>query len=144
MRWLKHLLLAFVVVPAVEIVVLIKVGGLIGALPTVLLLLVMGLVGGLVWRFQGLYTWFRVREALARGQMPTIEMLEGGALLVAGTLFVIPGFVSDIVGVLLLMPFIRRPLLRWLLRRLGLTRRPGPPAGGAGPNVIEGEFRRDD
>jgi len=112
----RILFLVFLVVPLVEIYLLIKVGGLIGALPTVFLVVFTAVLGAFLLRMQGLSTLARVQAALARGELPAMEILEGAVLLVAGALLLTPGFFTDTLGFLALVPNIRRAALRALLR----------------------------
>ena len=140
------LLAVFVGAPLVELYVLIEVGGEIGAIPTIALSVFTAVLGGLLVRMQGLSVVLRVQQALGREELPAIELLEGAVLLATGVLLLLPGFITDALGFLLLIPALRRALVvNWLKRRGNL--RPGGP--GPGPDAgrqgyIEGEFRRDD
>ncbi len=136
------LFVAFVVVPLVEIYTLIQVGQVIGAWWTVLLLVLDSMVGAWLVRREGGRAWRALTTALQTGRMPTQELADGGLVLVGGTLMLTPGFVTDAVGILLILP-LTRPLARRLLakvvaRRLlgGQTNRPGPGSGGS---VVRGE-----
>lgn len=141
--------LFFVVVLLValaEIYLFAKVGQLIGATNTVLLVVLTAFVGVVLLRLQGFVTVNRVRGALARGELPALPLLEGFGLLVAGGLLLLPGFLTDAVGLALFVPGIRRAVIR---RLVGSSLMPRPPVGPAperrGPRVIEGEVtRRDD
>ena len=115
------LALVFVVLPVVEIYVLIRIGQVIGAWWTVLLLLADGVFGSWLMKREGSRTWRALREALERGRMPARELADGALVLVGGTLLVTPGFVSDVAGLFLVLPF-TRPLARAALTRF-LTRR---------------------
>lgn len=144
---LPTLILLFLVVPLVEIYVLIEVGQVIGALPTIGLCVLTALLGGGLLRHQGLRTMLRAQENIVRGQVPAIEMLEGIALAVGGALLLTPGFLTDTIGFLCLIPWTRRMLVRAALRRMNVTW--GPPPGGRGPggadrHTLEGDYRRHD
>jgi len=143
----RMLLLAFLLVPLAEIYVLIQVGGVIGALSTVALVVLTAVLGAALIRTQGLATIERMRAALDRGEVPAVEILEGVCLLLAGALLLTPGFVTDSVGFVLLVPRLRRSAILALLER-GVIRSAGPgprgPSGGDGGRVIEGEYRRED
>ncbi|MEA3303931.1 MAG: FxsA family protein, partial [Pseudomonadota bacterium] len=116
------LLAIFVLIPATELYVLIEVGSEIGALSTIWLVILTALVGGWMVRQQGLAVMFRVREQLERGEPPAIEMMEGVLLLLIGILLLLPGFITDTLGFLLLIPPLRRWLiLNWLKRRGNIT-----------------------
>ena len=120
------LFLAFLLVPIAEIYVLIQVGGLLGALPTIALVVFTAVLGSMLIRSQGLATLARVRTSMARGEVPAVELLEGMCLLVAGALLLTPGFVTDSVGFTLLVPPLRRAMILSLLERGVL--RPAPNA----------------
>jgi UPF0716 protein FxsA len=115
------LALVFVVLPVVEIYVLIRIGQVIGAWWTVLLLLADGVFGSWLMKREGSRAWRALREALERGRMPARELADGALILVGGTLLVTPGFVSDVAGLFMVLPF-TRPLARAALTRF-LTRR---------------------
>ena len=140
-------LLLFVGIPLVELYLLIEVGSEIGAIPTLFLTVFTAVLGGLLVRLQGFTTALRVREAMERGEMPAIEMLEGVVLLVAGIMLLLPGFITDAIGFLCLVPPVRRGLLLAFLRRSGVLRSSGSapePDSESRPRVIEGEFKRED
>jgi len=140
------LLLLFVLVPVVEIYFLIQVGGLIGALPTVLLVILTAVAGASLVRYQGLSTMGRLQATLARGEVPAVEMLEGMILLVGAVLLLTPGFVTDAVGFACLIPALRHALALRALKHFMVAPGPGPfgtpPARG--PRTLEGEFHRDE
>ncbi len=144
------LLVLFLAIPLVEIYLLIKVGGIIGAFPTVFMVVFTAVLGAWLLRIQGFATMNRVRHTLAQGGIPAIEMLEGAVLLVAGALLLTPGFFTDAIGFLCLIPSLRRALIRWMMGRFMM-----PPGGFGNPgqgtgthpdriNTIEGEYRRED
>lgn len=146
------LLLLFFLVPLVEIYLLIKIGGVIGAMPTVFLVVFTAVLGAWLLRLQGLSTLNRVRGMLMRGEVPAVEMLEGVVLLIGGALLLTPGFFTDTLGFLALIPFTRRRFILWVLKRgllkvsgvathPGGQRRPGPDHRG--PTTLEGEFKRE-
>jgi len=148
------LLLLFVLVPLVEIYLLIQVGGVIGALPTIALVVLTAVLGAGLMRVQGLSTLARAQASLDRGEIPATELLEGVLILMAGAVLLTPGFVTDAIGFVLLVPPWRAALARhFLARRIvhfrGHSRGSGPGAGGARRRpggrgrVIEGEYRED-
>ena len=139
-------LLLFVGIPLTELYFLIKVGSQIGAFPTIFLTIFTALVGGLMVRIQGFSTLMRVREMTQRNEMPAIEVMEGAVLLVCGLLLLLPGFITDVVGFVFLVPPIRRWLLTAGLQGSGILRplHPEPPDSRRGQDVIEGEFRREE
>jgi UPF0716 protein FxsA len=152
------LVLAFLVVPVVEIYVIVQVGQQIGALPTVVLLLVESALGAWIVRHEGRRAWQALQVAVTGGQLPSRELADAALVLVGGTLLLTPGFVTDIFGFFLILPF-TRPIARRLLTgflarratiavaRFGPAGRPGGPVfrppGGTGP-VVPGEVVRDE
>jgi len=102
--------LAFVLVPIVEIAVFIKVGGLIGVLPTLALVIGIAIFGTWLLRQQGLQTFNKAQSALSRGEMPVGEMMDGFFLVLAALLMVTPGLLTDAIGFLLLVPAVRTML----------------------------------
>jgi UPF0716 protein FxsA len=113
------LLLLFIVMPIVEIYVIIQVGQAIGALWTIGLLIVDSIVGARLLSWQGRAAWRSFQEALAAGRMPHNEILDGVMVVVGGTLLLTPGFITDIFGLILLVPPTRTVLRRFFLRSLG-------------------------
>jgi len=137
----RFFFILFLLVPLLEIYLLIQVGGLIGAIPTVFLVVFTAVLGAQLLRFQGLSTMNRVRATLERGEIPATEMLEGAVLLVGGALLLTPGFFTDALGFLCLVPVVRRRLVLWFVERYVVTH---PGAGQErGPRTLEGEFRRE-
>lgn len=128
------LFLIFILVPVVELSVLIRVGDILGAWTTVALCLFTALVGASLVRSQGLSTLMQAREKLARGESPGQEVIEGMMLAAAGVLLVIPGFVTDFIGLLLLTPLTRGPIARYLLKRaqIKVSKQGGFSAGFGG------------
>jgi len=139
-------LLLFIGIPLTELYFLIKVGSQIGAFPTIFLTIFTALLGGWMVRIQGFSTLLRVREAMEKGEMPAIEMLEGAILLICGFLLLLPGFITDVVGFIFLIPPVRRWLLTVGLQSSGILRPiQGAPAEPARKQeVIEGEYRREE
>lgn len=127
------LIVLFIVVPIAELYVIIKVGELIGVLPTLILLLADAMLGSLLLRHQGRGAWRRFNEALAERRFPGREVVDGVLIVIGGTLLLTPGFLSDLAGLFLLLPP-TRALSRRLLRRftvgrfavVGLGGGPGP------------------
>ena len=115
------LFLIFLVVPFIELFVLIRVGQVIGALPTIGLLILVSIVGAWLVKREGFATLARARERIEARQVPGREIVDGVLILFAGALLVTPGFVTDVLGVLLLLPPVRATMrattVRWLARR---------------------------
>ncbi len=114
---LGKLFLLFAVIPVAEIYVLVSVGGVIGVLPTVALVLLTALVGAHLARMQGLAVMMRIRENLAQGFMPAEELLDGLLIFLAGMTLLTPGFLTDIMGLLILLPATRNIFKRWLRKK---------------------------
>jgi UPF0716 protein FxsA len=150
--------LLLIALPFAELALLIKTGQTIGIWATLGLVIGAGLLGAIVWSHQGLSVARKTRAALAQGKPPVGPVLDGAFLLLAGLLLIMPGFLTDVAALLLLVPPVRRRFARWSIRRLverahvrvatydaTIERRPGsaPSRGPArdGP-VIEGEFER--
>jgi len=112
------LFLAFTLIPVVELYLLIKVGSVIGALNTILLVILTGASGAYLARLQGLQTMFQVRARLQQGEMPAEDLLDALIILAAGIVLLTPGFLTDIAGLLLLLPMSRRKFKKWLRRNL--------------------------
>ena len=143
-------LLLLIGAPLVELYVLIEVGSEIGALSTILLSVFTAILGAALVRLQGVSVLLRVQETLARGEAPALEMLEGAVLMMAGVMLLFPGFITDAMGFLMLVPPLRRKLIVAVLKRSGAM---GPAPGGRTGNegedirrvtIIQGEYRRED
>ena len=111
------LFLLFAVVPVAEIYVLVSVGSVIGVLPTIALVLLTALAGAHLARMQGLSVMLRIRENLAQGFMPAEELLDGLLIFMAGMVLLAPGFLTDIAGLLILLPTTRNMFKRWLRKK---------------------------
>lgn len=144
--WL--LLVAFVLVPLVEIYVIIQVGQVIGAWWTIGLLVADSIFGSWLVKREGGRAWRALRVALAEGRMPARELADGALIVVGGTLMLAPGFVSDLLGVLLILPVTRplgrRALARFISSRLAVTTGVGHASGPwtrrrPGPDVVRGD-----
>ena len=154
-------LFLFIVMPIVEMTILIKVGAVIGALNTIGLVLLTAIIGAALLRQQGLSTLLRANQRLNSGELPAKEVAEGLILAVGGALLLTPGFVTDGIGFLCLIPGSRHWLAGQALKRMvvagqsgGFTFQagPGPFGPGADPfgssrrpsdrdDIIEGEYR---
>ena len=160
-------LLLFIIVPLVELYFIIVIGGAIGAIWTVLLVVITAVIGVNLLRVQGMSTLTRAQRSMAQGQIPAMEMMEGIALAVAGVLLITPGFITDTIGFLCLIPASRQAIIRYILARSSMQtgfgaqsaswqskqshqqqQKPGtespetkrPKVG----RTIEGEYRRED
>jgi UPF0716 protein FxsA len=120
MPMLLKLFLAFTLVPVAEIYLLLKVGGQIGAVKTVLIVIATGIAGAYLARMQGLQTMLKVRLSMQQGHLPTEELLDAVLIFVAGVVLLTPGFITDAAGLLLLIPETRFYAKRFIRRRLEL------------------------
>ena len=143
MRVLHLLFLLFIVVPLVEIYLLLEVGGIIGAVPTIGLVVLTAAAGAALVRAQGFSTIRQVRRSMEAGEIPAVAIVEGIFLLVAGALLLTPGFLTDAVGFGCLIPPLRRGLImRFIEARVIHPHHPAAPRHHG--DVIEGEFERED
>jgi UPF0716 protein FxsA len=111
------LLFIFIVVPIAEIYVLIQIGEAIGVLPTIALLIADSVLGAWLMRTQGRAAWLRFNAALAEGRVPGREVMDGALVIFGGAFLLTPGFLSDILGVILLLPPTRAIVRRILVKR---------------------------
>jgi UPF0716 protein FxsA len=140
------LLALILVVPIAELVVLLQVADGIGIPETILLLLAVSAVGAWLCKREGVGVVRRIQATVERGKVPTRELVDGGLILLAGALLITPGFLSDLVGILLLLPpsraVVRSVVLATLARRaqLRITTIPGYGSpGGTGSTGNPGE-----
>jgi len=146
---------AFIAVTLLEIYLLIQAGHVIGAGWTVFLVVLTAVIGAALVRVQGVSAFARVQSRLAVGELPAVPMLEGLVIFIAGALLLTPGFFTDTLGFLCLVPTLRQFLIRHALRRgmlhaAGFHRASAGRHGGAAPRrpaggtILEGESRRVD
>lgn len=127
------ILLALVLVPLIEIYFLVQVDRRIGTLPTILLLILVSIVGAWLVKREGRAAWSRLRAAMSRGEVPTKEAADGAMILFGGALMLTPGFITDIFGLLLILPptraalkgTFRKLLGGWILTRAGVVGKAG-------------------
>ena len=133
---LPLLLLLFIALPIAELYVIIQIGGAIGILPTLALLIVASVVGAALARSQSRTAWERFNRALAEGRIPGREVFDGAMVILGGALLLTPGFITDVFGLLLLLPptraVVRGVLARSLAGRAGVAWRVSPFGGRAG------------
>ena len=110
------LLLVMIGVPIAEIATLIKVGGYLGLVPTIGIVILTAFIGAALLRWQGLAIFYSAQECLRQNRFPVDEVFDGLCLILAGTLLLAPGFITDTAGLLLFAPPLR-VLLRWLMAR---------------------------
>lgn len=138
MKIFSVLFTAIVVMSVLELYVLIAVGSILGAFVTILLVIASAGLGSHLLREQGIVTWQRFQEALARQQVPAYELMEGFLILVGGALLLTPGFITDALGLICLIPAPRKWIISAVMKYYFIV----PHAGDK--SVLEGEFRREE
>ena len=133
---MNTLLLIILFVPLIEIYLFIQIGGQIGAFNTILIILLTAVVGIYFVRLQGLNTLRSGVTQLYRNQIPIYEMMSGAALAVAALLLIIPGFATDVLGFLLILPFTRNLIFKYLGKKYTKEK--------VKDDLIEGEYEDKD
>lgn len=145
--------LLFIIIPLVELYLIIKVGTYIGALWTVILVVVTAVIGINLLRMQGIATLRNAQNTMRMGELPAMEMMEGLALAVGGALLITPGFLTDSIGFLCLIPVTRKAIIRYMMSNTTVNmyssgasyRQPrNDQSGNKSGRVIEGEYHRKD
>ena len=135
----------FIVIPLIELAVFASVSEHIGIWTTLLFALLTAIIGGSIVKYQGLQTLFSMRESMDRGQMPVQEIFDGFCLIAAGALLITPGFVTDTIGFLLLIPHIRKIVRHSLQTHFKWTSVSGADTTQKDfrqDGIIEGEYER--
>lgn len=136
------LVVLFVVAPLVELAVIVQVSGALGVLNTLGLLIAVSILGAWLAKREGLSVLQRIQSALDQGRLPSRDVVDGGLILLAGSLMIAPGFISDCLALLLLIPptraLARGPLLRYVTRRgrVAMASWGGPGARGASTTPV--------
>ena len=138
-------LLLFLAVPAAEIYLFIEVGGQIGAWLTIAMIFGTAVVGGAILRFQGRQMIARAREQVAKRELPIAEIADGAVLVLAALFLLTPGFITDALGALLLIPLLRRLVFALLLLALRArlqktSQQTGPGGSHTGEPIIDAQF----
>jgi UPF0716 protein FxsA len=141
------LLATLIGVPLIEIALFIKIGGWIGLGPTLALIVLSAVIGAWIVRQQGISVMVRAQRELAEGSLPVLQAFEGLCLAIAGVLLIAPGFFTDAIGALLLVPGVRRVLYRYLrhhidARVIGASSRRRDQARDAPGPIIDAEYER--
>lgn len=139
-------LLFFLTVPLLEIYFLLKIGALIGVVPTIFTVVATAVIGAWLLRVQGFSTLQRFQASMAKGEVPAIEIVEGPILLVGGALLLTPGFFTDILGFLCLLPGTRKSMALYLMEKtlsgdLNIVKEKQEMRS---KQTIEGKFKRED
>lgn len=114
---LFYLFLLFTVVPLIELYFLIKIGGYLGALNTIVLILTAAFLGAVLVRWEGLRILHQISHTLAQGLVPAEEVVDGLLVFAAGVLLITPGVLTDFLALFLLFPFTRRLFKLWVRKR---------------------------
>ena len=139
--------LIFVLIPVIEISLFISVGGYFGLWPTIAMVFLTAFLGASLVRSQGLQTLISVQSRLQQGELPAQQILEGMLLAVAGVLLFIPGFLTDMLGMIVLLPAPRRALAKYLMTKMVVKSAAGfgghfeQPSDNDG-HTFEGEYQR--
>ncbi len=111
-----RLLAVFIIIPLIELVILIKVGSYIGLWPTILIVVLTGIVGASLARYQGFIIVNKIRSDVSSGRVPARELIDGLLVLIGGIVLLTPGFLTDICGFILLIPLTRN-LIKGIVRK---------------------------
>ena len=134
------LFLVLVVVPIIEIGLFIELGGILGLWPTLGIVVLTALLGSLLLRTQGLSTLEELRQTAETGQNPAGPLANGALILVAGLLLLTPGFFTDSIGFLLMIPPFRAVLIKWIAARAQAKIYASAANSPHAPDIIDGEF----
>jgi UPF0716 protein FxsA len=115
---MQYLVALFIGLPIVELALLFKLHGMVGLMPTVLLVFITGIAGASLVRRQGIAILFKIQQELGIGNLPAPQMMDGVMILIAGAFLVTPGIITDGIGFALLIPFIRERIRFWLRKKL--------------------------
>ncbi|MEZ9152739.1 membrane protein FxsA [Vibrio sp. F13] len=137
------LLLLFIFVPIIEIGLFIQVGGFLGLWPTIALVLITAFVGASLVRSQGIQTLMSVQGRLQQGEMPAQQILEGVMLAVAGVLLLTPGFMTDALGMLVLLPAPRAMIAKKMMEKMVVTNMSGGFHAGGQAGFGQSPFGQD-
>lgn len=114
---IAKLFLLFTLVPLAELYILLEIGSYLGALNTILLIVITGVLGALLARLEGIRTIRQIAQNLSKGIVPAEEMVDGVLIFIAGVVLVTPGVLTDVAGLLLLFPYTRTIFKRWLRKK---------------------------
>lgn len=140
---MRFLLLPILLLPLIEIAVLILVGSSIGVLPTIALIILTGFLGMALLRIQGFAVLSKMRAEMERGQAPDKSLADAAMIALAGVFLIIPGFVSDIIGILLFLPPVRALIRTTIGKRVTIVR----SGASMRPDVVDldpADYRRTD
>ena len=116
---MRNFIFIFIFLPIVEIYFFVKIGTEIGAISTIIFTLITAMLGILTIKYQGISSFIQARQSIFSNEEPAIEILSNFALLICGLLLLIPGFVTDFFGMLLIFPIVRKILIKYLIKKAG-------------------------
>ena len=145
MKIYQILFLIVLIIPFAEIYLLLQVGSIIGAFPTIFIVVFTAAVGAWLLKQQGFVTFRRFQENLAQGIVPAYEMIEGPIILLGGLLLLTPGFITDILGFFCLIPPLRKKIAQYVIENhLIQSGWPFQKQSAPDKTVLEGEFKKED
>ena len=139
------LLITFILIflmPFLEIFLIIEIGQHFGAMKTIIMILATAILGAVLVRIEGLSTLSRIKNSVQRGELPTIELISGGILIISAVVLLTPGFITDVLGLLLMSPSLRRRVASIIA--LKLTIRQKRSSGANSGKIIDTEFKVED
>ena len=146
MKVIQILFLIVLIVPFAEIYILLEVGGLIGAFPTIFLVVLTAVMGSWLLKQQGFSTFKRFQDNIKQGVIPAYEMIEGPIILLGAVLLLTPGFITDILGLACLIPSLRKRLAQYIIENKIIQAndilKQAQPAQNS--HILEGEFKKED
>ncbi len=137
MNIFRSFFIAIVVISCLELYVLIAVGSVLGGFLTIMLIIASAALGSFLLKQQGLATWQRLQATLARHETPAFELMEGFLILLGGALLLTPGFITDAVGLMCLLPSLRQQIIKIAMQNYFSSTSP------QNENVLEGEFYKE-
>lgn len=137
MNIFQSFFIAIVVISCLELYVLIAVGSVLGGFLTIMLIIASAALGSFLLKQQGLATWQRLQASISRHETPAFELMEGFLILLGGALLLTPGFITDAVGLICLLPSLRQKIINFVMKHYFSSM---PPKN---ENVLEGEFHKE-
>ena len=139
------LLITFILIflmPFLEIFLIIEIGQYFGAMNTIIMILATAILGAVLVRIEGLSTLSRIKNSVQRGELPTIELISGGILIISAVVLLTPGFITDVLGLLLMSPSLRRRVASIVAQKIFV--RQERSSGANSGKIIDTEFKVED
>jgi len=144
MKIFQIIFLVVLIIPFAEIYLLLEVGSVIGAFPTIFLVVFTAALGAWLLRQQGFSTFRRFQESLSQGIIPAYEMIEGPIILLGGALLLTPGFITDVIGFACLIPSLRKKIAQYVIENHLIQASGAFQEKTVKENVLEGVFRKEE